>query len=348
MKLGKVAELVGARLAGDPDYEVSSVASLEDAGPSDVSFLADRKFLRHLKDTKAGAVVLHPSLADSSAAAGKNLLLADEPNPTFSRVAALFAPPPPTYEPGVHESAVVHPSAEVDPSAHVGPLCVVGEGARVGAGTVLTALVYLGPGVVVGGDCVLHPGVVVREHCRIGDRVVLHAGAVIGSDGFGYETVDGEHRKIPQTGNVVVEDDVEIGSCTCVDRARFASTVIGRGTKIDNLVQVAHNVVLGPGCLLAAQVGISGSGRFGKGVVAAGQVGVNPHVRVGDRAVLSGKSGITKDVPPGVIVSGFPPALHSEFLRREVAVKKLPALLDRVRELEERIAKLEGKHEDDS
>ncbi|MFA4986389.1 MAG: UDP-3-O-(3-hydroxymyristoyl)glucosamine N-acyltransferase [Candidatus Brocadiia bacterium] len=343
MKLSEIAAATGSRLVGDADVEIYSCASIEDAGPRDITFLVNRKYLRYLGSTKAGAVILDEALASSEFAQGKNLLLCTDPNAVFSRAVELFAPAPVSFAAGIHPSAAVSPDASVAASAHVGPLCIVESGAVVGERTVLVGAVYLGRNTSVGTDCMLHPGSVVNDRCVLGDRVVLQPNATIGSDGFGYSTVDGEHRKIPQLGNVVLESDVEVGACSCIDRARFASTVVGQGSKIDNLVQIAHNCRLGSHVIIAGQTGLSGSTRVGEYVIMAGQVGTNQHITIGERSVLLGRTGATKDIPPGLMVSGNPAMPHEEELRFNAQLRKVPALLAKVSELEERIRHLEAQ-----
>ncbi|GAB4150455.1 MAG: UDP-3-O-(3-hydroxymyristoyl)glucosamine N-acyltransferase [Planctomycetota bacterium] len=347
MKLGDIAKTINAELIGDAGVEISGVASLSDATSGTLSYLGDRKLLKALASSAAEAVVIERDLRDSSFAKGKHLLLVDDPNEAFITASALFAPPSPSYEPGRHPSAVVHEEARVHPSAHIGANCVVCKGASVGEGTVLVAGVFIGENAKVGANCLIYANAVVREYCVIGDRCILHPCAVIGADGFGFRTVNGRHRKIPQTGIVVLEDDVEVGACSCVDRARFARTVVGQGTKIDNLVQIAHNVSVGKHCLIASQVGIAGTSRLGDYVIFAGQSGMGDHLSVGKGTIVLARAGVTKDIPDGLIVSGFPAIEHSEELKRQVHARKIPGLDLRIKQLEERIRQLEAKTEND-
>ncbi len=324
------------------------MASLETAGPEHLTFLNDRKYLRQLLESSAGAAVIEKGLAGSSFAEGKVLLLVDDPDIAFTRAVELFAPPPVCYSAAISSQAAVSPDATVHPSAHVGPFCVVGQGAVVGERSVLVSGVFVGENATIGDDCIFYHGVVLREHCVVGNRVIIHPNAVIGADGFGFKMGRQGHSKLPQLGNVVVEDDVEIGACSCIDRARFASTVIGHGTKIDNMVQVAHNVRIGAHCLIASQVGIAGTVKVGDHVIMAGQSGIGDHVSVGDGVIMLARAGVAKNLPGGLMVSGMPASEHSEQLKHQVYVRRIPALETRLKALEERIKEIAARAEDDS
>lgn len=334
--LTELAELLGARLEGDGAMRIDSVSTLDGAGPGQVSFLANPKYRPLLRSTRASAVIV----GEGERTPGLNLLVARDPYLAFARAVAILHP-------------VVHPRSGVAPGAHVhararleeGVTVLAGasvdEGARVGAGTVLYPGVFVGREALIGENCVLHAGAVVREGCILGNRVTLQPGAVVGSDGFGYAREGSRHVKIPQVGIAVLEDDVEVGACTTIDRAALGETRIGRGTKIDNLVQVAHNVEIGEDCLLVAQVGVSGSTRVGNRVVLAGQVGVVGHVTIGEGAMVGAQSGVPSDVPPGAILSGSPAFDHKEWLRAQAALRKLPDLRHKIQELERRVQELE-------
>lgn len=351
----------GARGTADAGERISSpvvdeVASLEEAGPRALAFYANPRYRKELLATRAAAVIVGEddvALVPPSAVA----LVAAQPYVAFARASAIFNPPE-ALEPGIHAGAHVHPEAQVDRTAAVGPGAVVGKGARIGPATVLHAGVLVLDEAEVGAGCILHAGSIVRERCKLGDRVVLQPGAVVGSDGFGFAfdlAGDDEHpgplhRKIPQAGVVRVEDDVEIGACTCIDRATLGETVVGRGTKIDNLVQVGHNVQIGPLSLIVAQVGISGSTTLGQGVVLAGQAGVVGHLQVGDGARVGAQSGVSRDVPAGETWSGSPAIPHRDWLRMVSALPRVPDLLRELRRLEKRVAQLEARapsHTDD-
>jgi UDP-3-O-[3-hydroxymyristoyl] glucosamine N-acyltransferase len=329
---GEVARQVGARVVGDEALRLARLAPIETAGPDDLAFVANPKYLGHLATTGAGAVIVGP--AHLPADPGRRTwLVADDAYAAFARALSVFhpAPRPPA---GVHPSAVVDPTAVLGDGVAIGPLCVVGPGARVGAGAWLVGQVHLGRDVEVGDASTLHPHVVVYPGCRIGCRVIVHGGSVIGADGFGFARTPAGAIKVPQVGRVVVEDDVEIGANCAIDRATLGETRIGRGAKIDNLVQIAHNVQVGDGSVIVAQAGISGSTTLGRGVTIAGQAGVVGHVALGDGVVVTAQTGVSSDVPPGAVVSGSPHRPHNEWRRIMGALGDLLALRQRVRALE--------------
>lgn len=336
----QIADLCGAEVEGDASRLVGGLATLEDAGPDDVSFLAHPKYLRHLARTRAGVVLV----AADTARPREDLVLlrCADPGKAFSKVVTAFAPPPVRPAAGVHPSAVVASSAELGRSVAVGATCVVGEGARIGDGAVLHAGVLVGEGATVGADTELHPGVVLYAGVSVGARCVLHAGAVIGADGFGFEPGAGGWTRVPQCGTVAIEDDVEIGACTTVDRGRFGPTRIGRGAKLDNLVHVGHNVVIGENCLLVAQVGVAGSAALRDWVVIGGQAGVGGHVEIGAGARVAGQSGVYGDLEGGREYLGSPARPRMEELRRMAASRKVGELLERLQVLERRLAELEA------
>lgn len=338
--LSELARLVGGRVIGDEGVEISRVASIEEAGPGDITFFTHPRYRSYLATSKASAIIIGDTISIEEPLSGRSLLQVSQPYVAFAKILQLFNPPL-RYHPEVSPQASIHPTAALGEAVTIFPYVYVGKGASVGRGTVLFPGVYLGEGAQVGEDCVLHAQVTVREGCRLGNRVILHAGAVIGSDGFGYAG-EGEGRiKIPQVGIVEVEDDVEIGANTTVDRATLGRTVIGRGSKIDNLVQIAHNVIVGEHSVIAAQTGIAGSTRLGREVILAGQVGVVNHVEIGDRARIGPQSGIPRSVPPGALLSGgIAAAPHHEWLRVMTLLPRLPQLWDALRRLERRVALL--------
>ncbi len=335
--LGALATALDATLDGDPARVVTGVAPLESAGPHDISFLVDGRYRDRLETSRAGAFLVPADLAHTAAP----VLRTPAPHLALIELLRLFHPPA-GVDAGVHPSALVSPAARVDPSASVGALAVIEPAAVVGPRVRIHPLVYVGRDVEIADDSEIFPHVVLREAIRIGRRVVIHAGAVIGSDGFGYVPAPGGHRKIPQVGTVVIEDDVEIGANTTIDRAMLGATIVRRGTKIDNLVQVGHGVEVGEDSILVAQVGISGSSRLGRGVVLAGQVGIADHVTIGDGAQIGAQSGIHADIEAGAKVLGSPARPVAQAKRIMLSETRLPDLVRKVRELERRLSALEG------
>jgi UDP-3-O-[3-hydroxymyristoyl] glucosamine N-acyltransferase len=338
MILLELSARLGCAVRGDGRVEVRRVAGIEEAGPGDLTFVANRRYATHLATTRASAVIVSPELATTLPS-----LLSDNPYLTYARAVALLHPLP-RPEPGVHPSAQVHASAVLGADVHVGALAVVGRDVRVGARSLLHPQVVLYPGAEIGEDCVLHSGAQVREGCRLGHRVVVQNGSVIGADGFGFaRDAQGRYEKIPQVGIVVVEDDVEIGALVAIDRAALQQTRIGRGAKIDNLVQIGHSVSIGEDSVLAGQVGVAGSARIGRNVTLAGQVGVAGHISVGDGVVATAQSGIPNSVAAGAVVSGYPAVDNRTWLKASALYPRLPELQKRIRELERRIGELEGR-----
>ncbi len=336
--LAEIAERTGGRLFGDAQCEITGVADIRDAGPGDITFVANPRYLRDLSTTRASAVIIAEDVAPPE---GRSGLVHANPSLAFAQVVETLFPPPARPQPGVHPGSIIDPSVSLGADVSIGPFVVIEAGGRVGDRTVLAPFVYIGAEAHVGADCLLYPHVSVRERCVLGDRVIVHCGTVIGSDGYGYVQIGSRHEKIPQLGTVEIGDDVEIGANVCIDRARFDKTVIERGTKIDNLVQVAHNVRIGQDSLIVAQVGISGSTTIGDNVTMAGQSGVAGHITIGDGAILTGKAGATKDVPPGAIVSGVPARPLAEVRRGQAALMQAGQWTRRMHALEQRVAELE-------
>lgn len=339
MNVGEIVTLCGGELVGgDASVAILGVGSLSEARPGEISFLSNPRYSHQVATTQATAVLVRPDWEGEHACA---LIRVEDPNRAFADIAVALAPPALAYAPGVHASAVVDSTAEIGEGVHIGPHCVVEAGARIGARSVLLAGCYIGPGASVGEDCRLHAHVSLRAHCSLGNRVWIHDGAVIGSDGFGYApTKDGRWEKIPQLGTVAVGDDVEIGANVTIDRARFGKTRIGDGVKIDNLVQIAHNVQIAENSVMAAQVGISGSTRIGSRVQIGGQAGLAGHLDVGEGAIIGAQAGVTKSVPAGTFVSGYPAMEHRRATQLQAHLGRLPELKKRVQALE---ADLKGK-----
>jgi UDP-3-O-[3-hydroxymyristoyl] glucosamine N-acyltransferase len=325
---GQLARAVKGRLRGDPERVLTGIRSLEEAGEADLSFLANPRYLGQARHSRAGVIV-----CAGGALEGRDRIEVDHPHLALAAAIGLLHPAaaPPT---GIDPRAAVGRDCRLGEGVSLGAHAVVGDRCRLGDRVVLHPGVVLGADVTLGDDCVLHPTVVVYPGCSLGSRVVVHAGTVIGSDGFGYATLEGTHHKIPHVGTVVVEDDVEIGAGATVDRATLGRTLIGAGTKIDNLVMVAHNVEIGPGSLLVAQSGVAGSTRLGRGVVLAGQSGAAGHLRLGDGSQVAAKSAVLQDLADGATVAGTPAIPLRAWRRAQAAFARLPEMLRRLRRLE--------------
>jgi len=341
LTLADLADRLGAEVVGDGEKTVEGIRPLDQAGPEHLSFLHNPKYVAQAASSVAGALIVH----SADQLEGRNLLVCNEPYLAVARTLEIFHPRP-KPAPGIHPSAVAAADLELGEGASIGPQATVGAGVTIGAGTVIGAGCVLGDGARVGEDTELHPRVVIEEGCVIGSRCVLHAGVVIGSDGYGFATVEGVHHKVPQVGIVVVEDDVEIGANTTVDRATMGETRIGRGTKVDNLVQLAHNVQVGEGCLLVAQVGVSGSTRIGRYSVLGGQVGVAGHLELGDQTMVAAKSAVMKSTPAGSVMAGRPARPQREWMRAQAALQRLDRMRKKLAELEKRLVVVEQTEEE--
>ena len=339
MRLDELARRLECRLEGDGALEVTRVAGIEDAGPGDVTFLANSKYASKLPSTRASAIIAGDSVTGSPCA----VLRTPHVYLTFARAVGILTPAS-VPAPGISSLASIDPTAELGPAVSIGPFVAIGPGARVGARTVIEPQAVVGRGVSIGADSHVHARAVIREGSTLGARVIVQSGAVIGSDGYGFaQRPDGSHEKIPQVGRVVIEDDVEIGANSTVDRPAVGETRIGAGTKIDNLVQVAHGVHIGRHVLLAAQVGIAGSTILEDRVIMAGQSGATGHVRLGAGAVVGAKSAVTKDVGSGEHVAGIPAGDMASWRESAVLVRKLPELREAVARLDARLAELESR-----
>jgi UDP-3-O-[3-hydroxymyristoyl] glucosamine N-acyltransferase len=337
-RLGDLAALVGGRVEGDPERPVEAVRELDAAGPRDLSLLTHARYRRQAAASAAGALLVPPGLA--AAVPGRDLLIADDPPFVLSRLLAALHPVTPiaVREPGVHPTAVVEEGCRIDPTAHVGPYAVIGAGSRIGAGAAVHALAAVGRGCVLGAGAVLHPHAVLYDGTEVGEGSVVHAGAVLGSDGFGYATHDGVHHKVPQVGRVVVEAEVEIGANSTIDRATLGETRIGGGSKIDNLVQVGHNVRVGAHCVLCGQAGIAGSTELGDYVVLAGQAGVGGHLKIAPGTQVAAKSAVLRPIErAGTQVAGIPAVEIGRWRRQAVLVARLEEMARRLDAVERRL-----------
>lgn len=338
LSIQELADLVGGEVTGDGRMIVTGVADLQAAGPTDISFLQKSGQEALLAETRAGVVVVPPEAATDLPA-----IRVTNPTLAITLIHRKFLDKPFVAQ-GIHATALIGEGCRIAAQVSIGPQVVIGDQVIIGKGVTLESGVVIGEGVVLGDDVTLMAHVVVRWGCQIGNRVIVQSGAVIGSDGYGYvQDGHGRHIKRPHVGNVIIEDDVEIGAHCCVDRATFGATVIKKGAKIDNLVQIAHNVTVGEGCLLVAQCGVAGSSRLGRGVVLGGQVAVTDHATLGDGVMVGGKAGVAGSVQAGGMVSGYPAIDHRTWLRASSAFSKLPQLVKDVRDLAKKLASLEDK-----
>lgn len=330
--------LHGAVENDNPQLVITGVNGLLEAGPQDISF-AVPPHVEHCHLSKAGVMVLSH---DDPKLDGRPVIRVESPRAAFAALLELFRAPE-EVERVISPMAYIAPTAKIGSNVAVQPFAVIEDGAEIGDGSIIYPHVYVGKRVKIGTDCIVYPSVTIREDCVLGNRVILQAGSVIGGDGFGYVTQNGKHSKVLQTGNVVLQDDVEIGNNTCIDRATVDSTIVGKGTKIDNLVHLGHNDILGENCLVVAHVGISGSVTVGNNVTFAGQVGTVGHITIGDNCIFGGKTGITNNIPANSFMAGFPAMPHKEWLRQEANLRKIGDLIKRVKDLEKELAKLSDK-----
>jgi UDP-3-O-[3-hydroxymyristoyl] glucosamine N-acyltransferase len=331
--LQELATMSGGELAGDPALKITGAASLAEATAGEISFFSNRKYVGLLRKTRASAIFVPPDFAEPISAAQIRV-----PNPAkaFEQVMLKLAPKPITFALGVHPSAIVDSSAQLGERVAIQPYAVIEAGSKIGDDTIIGAGTYIGHETVIGSACLIYPRVTIRERSRVGSRVTIHSGAVIGADGFGFEMVDGRQEKIQQLGIVQIDDDVEIGANTTIDRARFGRTWIQQCVKIDNLVQIAHNVVIGKNSVIVAQTGISGSTRVGERVTMAGQVGIVGHIDIADGSVIAAQSGVSKSVPGGTWF-GYPAGPIDEVKQQIAWIRRLGKLFARVKEIEKKL-----------
>ena len=337
----EIAAVVGGTLSGDESFVIDGVSGLAEAGPTDLSFLGNPKYAAQAVTSKAGCILV-PAAAQAAAGTfgeGRNLIFVPDPQFAFAQILSLIDSLQPKPAPGVDPKASVHPQAKLGKNVSVGPFAVIEKNAEIGDDTIISAQTFIGENTRLGSGCKIYPQVVIRENCVIGNRVILQPGCVIGGDGYGFspDKKTGRFLKIPQLGNVVLGDDVEVQAGSVIDRGTTGSTVIGAGTKIDNLVQIAHNVKVGRDCLLVSQVGVAGSTELGNNVVLGGQVGVVGHIKIGDGVQVGAQSGLMSDVEPGKVMFGSPARAHRESFKLQALYGKLPELFDAVKKMQKKL-----------
>jgi UDP-3-O-[3-hydroxymyristoyl] glucosamine N-acyltransferase len=337
--LAEIAHIVQGEVCGDKKAVISGINGIEEAQAGDITFVSNPKYFPLVETTKASAILAPRSLKIPD----RNVVYTDRPSLAFDQILSIFAEPDQFYIKGIHKTASIASSAKLGNNVAVGPFSVIEDGVVIGENSTIHAGSFIGPNSSLGKDCTLYPHVTIREKTVIGDRVVIHSGTVIGADGFGYEQIDGRHKKLSQIGNVVIEDDVEIGANVTIDRARFDKTFIGRGTKIDNLVMIAHNVKIGENCIIISQVGISGSTVVERNCILAGQVGLAGHLKIGEGSIIAAKSGVMRSIPPGSRIFGYPAVDDKEAKKSIVIYQNLPKYVEKIRELERKIEELESK-----
>jgi len=337
--LKEIAEIIGGEIIGDAGIVITGVSGIKEAGKGDITFLANPKYSPLLEKTNASAVITSKEVKT----APKPIIRTDNPSLAFAKIVSLTDSGEIKHPQGIHPSAILGENVSLGRDVAVGAYAVIEDNASIGEGTIIYPGCFIGHHTKIGSDTLIYANVSLREHISIGNRVIIHSGTVIGSDGFGFATIEGLHHKIPQVGTVEIGDDVEIGANVTIDRARFEKTLIGKGTKIDNLVHIAHNVVTGENCIIVAQVGISGSTTLGNNVVLAGQVGLVGHINIGDDVVVMAQSGVSKSIPAKTMAWGYPAKPVSHAKRVNAAVQSLPKLYDTVSELKKKIEELETK-----
>jgi UDP-3-O-[3-hydroxymyristoyl] glucosamine N-acyltransferase len=330
LTLEKIASITGGELTGDGEIVIRAANTLQDASEGEITFFSNPKYTKWLEDTSASCILIS---ADMKPGIDIPVIRVDDPDIAFSVVLKHLYPEKRLTFEGISETASIGSDVEMGAGAVIGDFVSICSGAVIGEGTVLYPGVYVGPGARIGNKCSVYPGAVIENSVIIGDNVIVHSGAVIGGDGFGYVTVGAAHRKIPQVGSVIIESDVEIGANTCIDRGSPGNTIVGKGTKIDNLVQIAHNVRIGRNCFICAQVGIAGSTIIKDYVVLAGQAGLVGHITIGDATKVGAQAGVTRDIKPGKIVSGYPAFDHTKAMKINALIKKLPKLFKEVEKI---------------
>jgi len=338
--LSEIAKFIGGEVVGNADIVITGICGIKEAQKGDITFLANPKYLPFIDKTNASAIITSREIERAS----KPIIRTEDPSLAFAKIVSFIAPEAEIkHHVGIHPTAILGKNVSLGKDAAIGPYAVLGDHASIGDHTVIYSGCFIGHHAKIGNDGLIYPNVSIRENVSIGERVIIHSGTVIGSDGFGFVTAKGKHHKIPQLGTVIIEDDVEIGSNVTIDRARFDKTLICRGTKIDNLVHIAHNVIVGENSLIVAQAGISGSTVIGKGATLAGQAGLVGHISIGDNAIIAAQAGVTKSVPANTMVSGYPAREHSKALKVDACVQNLPKLYEAVAKLKKKIEELEAQ-----
>ncbi|MDP2921322.1 MAG: UDP-3-O-(3-hydroxymyristoyl)glucosamine N-acyltransferase [Candidatus Omnitrophota bacterium] len=339
--LKEIAGIIDGEIVGDENIVVTGICGIKEAKEGDLTFVANSRYLPLMVQTRASAIITSRDVKT----APKAIIRTENPSLAFAKMVSLLAPNEIRRPKGIHPTAILGDKVKIGKNVAIEPYVVLEDNVEIKDNTILYAGAYVGHHARIGKDCVIYPYVIIRERVVIGDRVVIHGGTVIGSDGFGFSTVQGVHHRIPQIGTVIIEDDVEIGANVTIDRARFDKTLIKKGTKIDNLVQIAHNVVIGENSIVVAQSGISGSTNIGKNVTLAGQSGVIGHITIGDNVVVAAQAGVTKSIPSNTCVSGYPAKPHTLAKRINAFIQNLPELFKKVKQLEEDIEKLKSPAE---
>lgn len=339
VKIAQIAQWIDARIEGDEDLEITGLAKIEEAQSGYLTFIANPKYAKFIETTQASAVLVDDDFPPSD----KTLLRVSNPYFSFLKLAQHFYKQAPQVQPGVHPTAIIGDRSSVEDDVSIGAYVVIGKGCSIGKGSTIFPGVFIGDNVKVGDNCIIYPNVSIREECKIGNNCILHMGAVVGSDGFGYAFEGGKYHKLPQMGIVVLEDDVEIGANITIDRATMGETRIQKGAKLDNLIQIAHNVQIGPHTAIAAQAGISGSTKIGAYVQVGGQAGLVGHIEIGDQAKIGAQAGVTKSIPAKDFYTGYPARPFRTEMRELASLAKLPDMLKRFRELETKVQELEAR-----
>jgi len=336
-RLKEIAQYLAGQVQGDGDVLIKGLSGIKEAQEGDITFVANHKYFPLIESTKASAIIAPRDLE----AQGKNFILVDNPSLAFAKIASLVVGEQEHELKGIHPTAIIAKDAKIGKNVSVGAYTVIEGKVVIGDDSVIYSGCFIGHETVLGSKALIYPHVTIRERITIGNRSIIHSGTVIGSDGFGFADVEGVHHKIPQIGTVVIEDDVEIGANVTIDRARFDKTFIGQGTKIDNLVQIAHNVIIGRNCIIISQTGISGSVEVKDGAILAGQSGIAGHLTIGEGAIVAAQAGVTKSVPAKTLVSGYPAKPHDKAKKVNAALQRLPEYIKTINELKHKVAQLE-------